>query len=138
MYAWIPLLAVALLFTGLHKFFRKVDKEYRELELTKGKGVVTATSQESNRKYIYVQFKANGKTYEERVHGSYSLDSPYCQGHEIPIGYYLRSNGVATVFIDDEDLEKNKNGSDSKLLLNIAIGMYIAAGAFFVYFLLNL
>ncbi len=137
MYAWIPLLVVALLFTGLHKFSKHFNKESRQLELTKGKATVTATSQESNRKYIYVRFEANGKTYEEQVRGSYPLSCPYYKGDEIPIGYYLRNNGVATVFIDDQDLDRIKNCPDTNFFLYMAIGMYIAAAVFFVYFLMN-
>ncbi len=108
------------------------------MELTKGEGVITKSSQESNRNYFYIQFEANGEVYQEKAFGSYPLKPPYKRGDQVPIGYHIDQRGAVTVFIDDEDLEKNKNGSDSKLFLNIAIGMYIAAGAFFVYFLLNL
>ncbi len=138
MYTWIPLLVAALLFTGIHLFLSKIVNHYRQMKLTEGEGTIIKCYQEDNSSFYYVEFEINGRSYQKQVVGGYPLTPPYNCGDQVPVGYHIDEKGIVTVFICDERLDEIKNFAMSKVYLSIAIGMYIAAGAFFVYFLLNL
>lgn len=122
MFACIPLLLIALLIYTIHFLGNKQAKKYREMELTKGEGVIDSCySDDSGYDKYFIRFQVNGETVVKRAVTVHCRQCAYDPGTQVPIGYHVDEKGTITVFIDDEHLEENKNHKTSSLLLYIAL-----------------
>ncbi len=122
MFACIPLLLIAFLIVTIYHLGEKQRKKYLEMELTKGEGIIDSSYTDDNgySKY-YIRFCVRGETVVKRAVTVHAPQCEYNEGTQVPIGYHVDENGVITVFIDDEHLEKNKNHKPNNMLLYIAL-----------------
>ncbi len=121
MFACIPLLLMALFLYGIHRIGNAQIKEFREMKLTKGEGVIDHYASDNGYTKYYIRFNVNGKTMVKKAVGSHCGKKGYEIGVRIPIAYHVDEKGCVTVFIDDDSLESKKNRENSNMFLYAAL-----------------
>lgn len=130
MFACIPLLLIALFMYMIHSIGNKQAKKYREMELTKGEGIIDHFGDDNGYTKYYIRFNANGETVVKKAVGTHGCKSGYNRGVRVPIGYHVDEKGIVTVFIDDEHLKENKNHAQNNMFL---YGALIMVGITIIY-----
>lgn len=130
MFACIPLLLIALFMYMIHSIANKQAKKYREMELTKGEGIIENCHSDCSQIDYYIRFNVNGETVVKRAVTTCCRQCTYNTGTRVPIGYHVDEKGIVTVFIDDEHLEENKNQKKSTMFL---YGALIMVGITIIY-----